>query len=773
MFFNHSHAFPHKPVGGGGLQIEFSYCIPGNINCPNSGNSQVNSQYSSGAFYTITDSIFEKNRALAHKADKQSFTFFKLSNEESGYFAFGKGGGLSIILKGNAHDNNFLISNCTFHKNYAHYGGGFYVAFHDQSQANNVSITDCNITANENFNIIHNNIWDFDSGGGGGMIVFLSGTNDTNVFQIHDSTFHDNVGLSGGGLAVEAIANFEKLNGSLSLDNLVFQNNSAFLGSAIYFFQDNNNCQFKLVVNISNSSFIDNSPICSKKKAILFASLICSGIVYSNAQDLQVTGELFFTNNTASALEIHYSRVNVSDGGKLVFQNNTSVYGGGLALYECSFIEVYPQTQFIFDSNSATKYGGAIYSGLCAQSAQSSILSMKCFISYFNRSIIPDDWDTEFNFTNNVFGTDSSPNSVYASSITSCLWPDGYDTFKVDYNTTFCWNHFHYYPHNCTDSIDSGPAFLSHSNKSFAIFPGQAIYSPVVYNGFKRKIKDPPIQACIKSGPASLDNSQMKKCMRFSSTGVLHVYQYDSSDLVTSDTIYLTTTTVTPESLQSTLEITFKNCSWPFQFDTKQCSFLLPSICCSDGCGKQCGIGSMIYPDERYCIYCNNDLDLIVGHCPFAYSNNPKFVFSYSNKSFSELQGCANNRTGPLCGQCEKGLGIPINSVYFECKDCRGNIILKSWFIFVLLELLPLTVMVVIILVFNIRLTDGFFAGLVLYAQIISVDFQGWYYPAWLTVQRDTSFKRDYLTYISTSPYSILNFNFLRMLGPSWSIQSV
>ena len=766
--FNHSHASPYKPVGEGGLQIEFSYCIPGNIECPNSGNSQVNSQYSSGAFYTVTNSIFKKNRALAHKTHKQSFTFFKLSNEKSNNFAFGKGGGLSIILKGNAHDNNFSISNCTFHRNYAHYGGGFYVAFHDQSRANRVSITDCNITANENFDI-HNNIWDFDSGGGGGMIVFLSGTNDTNVFQIHDSIFHDNVGLSGGGLAVEAIANFEKLNGSLSLDNLVFQNNSAFLGSAIYFFQDNSNCQFKLVVNISNSSFIDNSPICSKKKARSFASLVCSGIVYSNAQDLQVTGELFFTNNMASALEIHYSRVNVLDGAKLVFQNNTSIYGGGLALYECSFIEVYPQTQFIFDSNSATTYGGAIYSGPCAQSAQSSILSMKCFISYFNRSIIPNDWDTEFNFTNNVIRTDSSPNSVYASSITSCLWPNSYKTFEIDYNTTFCWNPFHFDPDNCTDSIDSGPAFLSYSDKSFAIFPGQAIYSPDVYNGFKRKIKYPPIRACIDSGPASLDNSRMKKCMRFPLKGVLHVYQYDSSDLVISDTIYLTTKTVTPESLQSTFKITFKNCSWPFQFDTKQCSFLLPSICCSDGCDEQCGIGSVIYPDEGYCIYYNNDLDLIVGHCPFAYSNKPKFVFSYSNKSFSKLQVCANNRTGPLCGQCDKGLGIPINSVYFECKDCHGNIILKSWFIFILLELLPLTVMVVIILVFNIRLTDGFFAGLVLYAQIVSVDFQGWYYPAWLTVQQDTSFKGDYLTYISTSPYSILNLNFLWMVGPSWS----
>ena len=765
VFFNQSDAFPNQTtvVGGGGLQIEFSYCIPGNLNCLKSGHSQVDSQYSSGAFYVITDSIFKLNQA--HRGSE---FVFKLSNEESSYFAFGKGGGLSIILKGNAHGNNFLINNCTFYKNYAHYGGGFYVAFHDQSRANRVSITNCNITANENFDI-HYNVLDFDSGGGGGMIVFLSGTNDTNVFQIHDSTFHDNVGLSGGGLAVEAIANFEKLNGSLSLDNLVFQNNSAFLGSAIYFFQDNSNCQFKLVVNISNSSFINNSPICSKKKARSFASLVCSGIVYSNAQDLQLTGELLFTNNTASALEIRYSRVNVLDGAKLVFQNNTSIYGGGLALYECSFIEVYPQTQFIFDNNSATKYGGAIYSGPCAQSAQSSILSMKCFISYFNRSTIPDDWDTEFNFTNNVIRTDSSTNSVYASSITSCLWPDGYDTFKIDYNRTFCWNPFHYYPDNCTDSIDSGPAFLSYSNKGFVIFPGQTINSPDVYNGFKRKIKDPPIQACIKFGSASLDNSQMKKCMRFPSTGVLYVYQYGSGDFVTSDIIYLTTTTITPEHLQSTFKITFKNCSWPFQFDTKQCSFLLPYFCCSDGCGEQCGIGSVIHPNERYCIYCNNDLDLIVGRCPFAYSNKPKFVFSYSNKSFSELQVCANNRTGPLCGQCEKDLGIPINSVYFECKDCHGNIILKSWFIFILLELLPLTVMVVIILVFNIRLTDGFFAGLVLYAQIISVDFQGWYYPAWLTVQQDTSFKGDYLTYISTSPYSILNLNFLRMLGPSWS----
>ena len=766
VFFNQSDAFPHQKtvVGGGGLQIEFSYCIPGNLNCLRSDHSQVDSQYSSGALYVITDSIFKMNQA--HRGSKP---VFKLSNEKSSYFAFGKGGGLSIILKGNAHDNSFLINNCTFYKNYAHYGGGFYVAFHDLSYANHVSITNCNITANENFDI-HYNIWDFDSRGGGGMIFFLSGTNDTNVIQLHDSTFDDNVGLSGGGLAVEAIANYEKLNGSLSLDNLVFQNNSAFVGSAIHFFQDNSNCQFKLVVNISNSSFINNSPICSKKKGRSFASLVCSGIVYSNAQDLQVTGELFFVNNTSSGLEIRYSIINVLDGAKLVFQNNTSVYGGGLALYECSYIEVHPKTQFIFDNNSATEYGGAIYSGPCAQSAQSSILSMKCFISYFNRSTIPDDWDSEFNFTNNIVRTDSSHNAVYASSITSCLWPDNYDTFKVDYSRTFCWNNFHYDPDNCSDSIDSGPAFLSYSKQSFVIFPGQAIInSPLVYNGFKRKIKDPPIQACIEFGPASLDNPQMKKCKKFPPTGVLYVYQDGRSDWVTSDTIYLTTTTLTPESLQTTFEITFKNCSWPLQFDTRQCSFLLPYICCSKGCGKQCSIGSVISPDERYCIYYNNDLDLIVGHCPFAYSSKPNFVFSYSNKSFSELQVCANNRTGPLCGQCEKGLGIPINSVYFECKDCHRNIILKSWFIFILLELLPLTVMVVIILIINIRLTDGFFAGLVLYAQIISVDFQGWYYPAWLTVQQDTPFEDDYLTYISTSPYSILNLNFLRMLGPSWS----
>ena len=84
------------------------------------------------------------------------------------------------------------------------------------------------------------------------------------------------------------------------------------------------------------------------------------------------------------------------------------------------------------------------------------------------------------------------------------------------------------------------------------------------------------------------------------------------------------------------------------------------------------------------------------------------------------------------------------------CK-CKQDILLGL----VLIQLLPVTIMVFIIIVFNIQLTNGFMIGVVFYCQIISV-----VYPGLSLMIASLQNNNYYLMF----PSSVFNINFLAFL---------
>ena len=80
---------------------------------------------------------------------------------------------------------------------------------------------------------------------------------------------------------------------------------------------------------------------------------------------------------------------------------------------------------------------------------------------------------------------------------------------------------------------------------------------------------------------------------------------------------------------------------------------------------------------------------------------------------------CASNRRGSLCGSCD--YSVPIN-IPNECVQCDPLI---GWILFVTVQLLPVTVMVLLIIVLNIQLTSGSINGLVFYSQILTTTYPG------------------------------------------------
>ena len=98
----------------------------------------------------------------------------------------------------------------------------------------------------------------------------------------------------------------------------------------------------------------------------------------------------------------------------------------------------------------------------------------------------------------------------------------------------------------------------------------------------------------------------------------------------------------------------------------------------------------------------------------------PCCYFQYFDDSYNDYH-CITNRTGTLCGSCEDGYTVPIN-LPTKCVQCDPLI---GWILFVFVQLLPVTVMMLLIIVLNIQLTSGSINALLFYSQILTTVYPG------------------------------------------------
>ena len=80
------------------------------------------------------------------------------------------------------------------------------------------------------------------------------------------------------------------------------------------------------------------------------------------------------------------------------------------------------------------------------------------------------------------------------------------------------------------------------------------------------------------------------------------------------------------------------------------------------------------------------------------------------------------NRKGRLCSECKDGYGFAMTSVgfqYFECTECAG-----AWYgvpLFLFLEMFPLTVLYLVILLFQVNITSGSITCFIFCSQIVVI----------------------------------------------------
>ena len=84
---------------------------------------------------------------------------------------------------------------------------------------------------------------------------------------------------------------------------------------------------------------------------------------------------------------------------------------------------------------------------------------------------------------------------------------------------------------------------------------------------------------------------------------------------------------------------------------------------------------------------------------------------------------CSDHRKGTLCGRCEDGYSVAINSLYLSCVYCDGTTIAQGWTALMALEFFPVTVMVIVIAIVNVNLNQGSLNAFILFCQMSAVSF--------------------------------------------------
>lgn len=418
----HNESFTSTNVAraGGGIYMEFTY-RGGEF--PFDQNSSFLAEFDSNNTFIITNCTFKNNHA-----PKQSITAAVENPYGDNHFPFGRGGGVSIFVKGAAENNFIEISLCNFADNHALWGGGIFIEYQDEVQNNTLEVTRC---------IFKNNKADF---AGGAIRSGTLATSDKqqllpNQIKHEDCMFDGNKAVLGGGVSHHGTSSYLKVFNDESMYvqyiNCVWNNNAATMGSAIGLasprpingLSDLHGRGPMLIhrIVLEHCNVTNNMIVLTEDEQV-----IGQGAIYSFSTPIVFKGvdRIAYNNNTAMVVENAVVHV----FGHVTFRYNIGGQGGALGLYGASVIMLMPHSQLNFFNNTAAERGGAIYvkdSGPPVVAFETTELNTRtCFVAYNNHFSLKNvtQWKTKIVFGGNKVNTTGGGDSVYASTLDGCRW---------------------------------------------------------------------------------------------------------------------------------------------------------------------------------------------------------------------------------------------------------------------------------------------------------------------------------------------------------------
>ena len=683
--------------GGGSIYIEFTYCSPGYSQCdPNDNMHNTNSTY------VIKNCIFEGNRATNYEITEQiHIVQFRVLARNQGNHG-GNGGGINISLKGTCFGNDIKILNCHFYNNSGQYGGGIGAIYQDLSRENTLNISACTF----------NNNSASERGGGALQLGYVNRDVAYNKITVTDTIFTNN--FAGWGGAADVFVSRSKIDvkNRLEFINCQLWGNSASIGAAMLLKPEARDSIFDGVVLtplISNCNFTNNRVVNTAAFLNIANDGISRHVLESAAVDIESITITFskyvsFHGNTGGAIVAKSAQINVIEDALVKFVNNTATNGAAISLLGFSVLELFSNSEIIFNSNQASKLGGALYATSPHQTE--FIFSHKCFI-FHSSAVDPNEWNTRLTFINN---TARYGHAIYTDSLLPCAKHGG--NVKTNLSSILRWNVLIFIPDIQQYTVATSPLAINFTLPA-EIAPGQKVNLHVI----SKDDLDQPIptgfQVFLESEGGSAKTSDY-----MSEDGYLQITGTPGTHFnltLQSQNTRLVSVTQVSKLGECPLGFIFQN-------DTCVCSASTNNRYL-DGV-TECDITTFKASLQiGYWIGCTDNGYVITSYCPQEYCNYQNARNRHSVEIARTCDGqntlCIKNRRGQLCGECDNGYTVYYHSENFQCGKCEYGA--AGLVIYIVAELIPLVVLFAAIMIMKFKMTSGVMQSLLLFAQTISL----------------------------------------------------
>lgn len=638
----------------------------------------------------------------------------------------GRGGGIFVNLRDMVFNNTVIISECSFVDNIGFVGSGISAEIENKnSSSNTILVEDCEI--------IHNGYVGNGSsrwGSGGGAQVSYRTMNFTNnrnnLIKFSNVTFRENSALLGGGTYFYSDHNIHSdTNNQIVFEQCRWIENHAHIGAAVDITPDifeRSKSGYGSVLVFRDCQFINNSIEISYN--IGKQQDYGTGTFYSSLYDVIFESSVTFRNNVGTAVHVVNAIANFRESNA-VFDGNHGIQGGGIALVGTSSMLIGPYN-YSFIDNVATDKGGAIFSTL--MDSHDFQVSRSCFLQYSENSqsnrILPSTkWKARLLFKGN-FAHSRHGNDIFTTSLLPCQVVNQGDTnnmFEVlEIDKIFQPPGVTFQDSADGISISTEGAQFSTNYGHLRIIPGEEYHHQIsVIDDLEQTTET----ALIPSFLSRTDDILLE----------------DSSTCLTNQVIQLggepgSTDTLLLQAKNSrkiflTLSVELLECPPGFILKELECvcdALSHTALVRCDNDRLQSFLRTGFWAGY---VNISTGSRLVTTICPLGFCNyysdyrdaNNTVVEVELPRSREELvvAVCGRERSGILCGTCNQGFVVHFHSPYSECMEDMSNDCRFGWLFYIVSEIIPATVLFIVILVFNISFTSGALNGFILFSQLL------------------------------------------------------
>ena len=643
----------------------------------------------------------------------------------------GSGGGAAILFDKGLTDIDVLFSNCTFTKNKAFKGGGLIV---DIGGGDSVTR---NITVRvESSVFLENGCGPSNTTISGGGIHANFATQRSadiilNHIHIHNAKFKNNCAHFGGGLYFYSdVERSINLSNTITVEECTFESNSAHTGSAIDItpnvFQRFTN-GIRTTPVFRDCQFLRNTIKVNYQTGHV-QTTYGIGTLYVSLYSIVLEGYNTFENNLGTAIHVVNGKINMSQSDVRFF-NNYGNQGGAMALIGEASVVFGSNKSYSFVNNTALGKGGGLYAQ--AVDNHDVTASKTCFIQYSQGSahILPArDWTANIVFAGNI-ARGGTGHAIFATSLYPCQTINigtrkELELKTIDASVVFSERRIVVKENPDLEGhqiATEGARF--HLTKGYMLkaIPGERFTHGVVILDDLNQTTRVVLTAAIN------DNSNVQLDTAFSSCIGEHIILKGKPKEVAN----LTLQTTTARLSYTRLKVELIQCPPGFEYNDAQ----RECVCNTDEYSGlvKCDTNefhSYIAPGFWTGLVKDSSnisrSELATSFCPLRFCN-----YNGTNTSgsairlpqlYEELDEalCGESRTGIACSSCKPGFTTYFHSPNFLCKLADPSLCKVGWLFYILSELVPVTVVFIIVLVLNISFTSGAVNGFIFFSQVLT-----------------------------------------------------